>query len=338
MVSCRVMTAPADLPAPDPAWFVRPDGEDGSQGIHGLMHTQRVLIHAAEIAAELEVGPRIREAVVRAALWHDIGRTDDGEDPGHGAKSAHRVIELGLHHGLPARVVELALLAVTHHSLDEELGIRAAEDFDADPGAALLVFRILKDADGLDRVRLADLDVTRLRLPGSGRRVARAEELLRLHAEAEESSVEEDACRGLAAMWNLLDPTPLVEILAPDVVWESQVVLEPLSGREAVAAYLRGKLETLRSRRTTHPVVAELGRCGADPGTLVRVLSASPGRPCVIVFQGDDVRLRRASALALVQVEDGRVRRVDLCAFAPSPSSAVGTGEFPGLAASPFDA
>jgi hypothetical protein len=145
------------------------------------MHTRRVMIHAEEIATALGAEPRVREAAVLAALWHDIGRTDDGGDYYHGAKSAGKVVGLGLHRGLPPPVVELALLAVTHHSGGEEYGVRAAEEFPDDPDAALLVFRILKDADGLDRVRLGDLDVTRLRLPGSDRRVDRAEDLLRLH-------------------------------------------------------------------------------------------------------------------------------------------------------------
>jgi hypothetical protein len=152
------------------------------------MHTRRVMIHATEIAAALRVAPSVREAVILAALWHDIGRTDDGRDYYHGAKSAGKVVGLGLHRGLPPPMVELALFAVTHHSGGEEYGERAAEDFLERSRVALLAFRILKDADGLDRVRLGDLDVTRLRLPGSDRRVGRAEELLLLHPEVEEGT------------------------------------------------------------------------------------------------------------------------------------------------------
>jgi hypothetical protein len=326
-----------DLPSPDPAWFIRPDGENGSEGIHGAMHTRRVIIHAAEIAHALTVESRIREAVIRAALWHDIGRIDDGRDYYHGAKSAGKVVGLGLHNGLASPIVELALFAVTHHSGGEKHGERAAEDFFERSDEALLAFRILKDADGLDRVRLGDLDVTKLRLPGSDRRVGRAEDLLRLYPEVEKSTAEEEACRGLAAMWNLLDPTPFLEILASDVVWESQMVFAPLRGREAVTTYLRGKLETLRSRRMEHRVCAELGRCGSEREGQASVLSAYPGRPCVIVYQGCDVRQRRPSALALVEVEGGLVRRVDLCNIAPSPASAIRTGEFPGLPKSPFE-
>ena len=330
------MTYSDDLPFPDPAWFVRPGGRDGAAGIHGVMHTRRVMIHAAEIAQALRVEPWIRETVIRAALWHDIGRTDDGRDYYHGARSAGKVVGLELHRGLPLLTVELALFAVTHHSGDEQHGERAAENFLENASTALLVFRILKDADGLDRVRLGDMDVTMLRLPGSERRVERAAELLRLHPESEDMGEEEEACLALASMWNLLDPTPLFEILAPDVVWESQMVFAPLRGRDAVTAYLKGKLETLRSMRTEHPVRAEMGLCGDEGGRQVSVLSAYPGRPCVLVYQGDDLGRREPSALALIEVEDGLVRRVDLCNVAPSPASATRTGVFPGLAGEPF--
>ena len=167
----------AGLPDPDPSWFIRPDGYDGSARIHGMSHTRRVMIHVVEIAEALHALPFEREAVLLAALWHDIGRTDDGRDYYHGAKSAGKVVGLGLHRGIPSLVAEVALYAVTHHSGDEQHGVRAADCL-PDPRSALRVFQILKDADGLDRVRLGDLDVSYLRLAPSSGRVRRARELL----------------------------------------------------------------------------------------------------------------------------------------------------------------
>ncbi len=179
MVPRDVTRVLATLPRPDPSWFLRPDGEDGSETIHGVSHTVRVMFHAAEIADALSVATWERDAVVLAALWHDIGRTHDGGDYYHGAKSAGKVVGLGLHGDLGKTHVDHALYAVTHHSGDEGHGERAAGWFD-DEDAALRIFRILKDADALDRVRLRDLDPSRLRLPGSADRVARARTLLRL--------------------------------------------------------------------------------------------------------------------------------------------------------------
>jgi putative nucleotidyltransferase with HDIG domain len=158
-------------------WFLRPDGSDGALGIHGLGHTLRVSTHASEIADALDLAPWEREALSRAALWHDIGRTHDGADYYHGAKSAGKVVGMGLSQGMDPVVLETALFAVTHHCGSERHAERAAE-WTVDPDAALRVFRVLKDADALDRVRLGDLDVSFLRFEVSRSRVDRAWELL----------------------------------------------------------------------------------------------------------------------------------------------------------------
>lgn len=161
----------------DRDWFTRPDGTDASATIHGIGHTVRVLAHAIEIAEAVGAPEWEREAVTLAALWHDIGRTNDGADYYHGAKSAGKVVGLGLQVGLEDRVREAALFAVTHHSGSErhaqQDGARHRE------GESILrVFRILKDADALDRVRLGDLDTSYLRFHASLERVDVAWELL----------------------------------------------------------------------------------------------------------------------------------------------------------------
>jgi predicted HD phosphohydrolase len=184
------------LPEPQASWFVRPDGHDASGTIHGLGHTRRVMIHASELAETLRVVGWEREALVRAALWHDIGRTHDGADYYHGAKSAGRAVALGLHRGLEPEVYQTALYAITHHCGGEQYGLRAAEYLfyyhpagdgqecgeverrQVDPEAAVRVFKMLKDADALDRVRLGDLDPSMLRFPESRERVPRAWDLL----------------------------------------------------------------------------------------------------------------------------------------------------------------
>jgi len=168
-----------DPPSVPAAWFDRPDGSSGAHGIHGIAHTQRVWVHAQEISELLGLTEWQRQALNHAALWHDIGRTHDGGDYYHGAKSAGKVIGLRLHDGIDSAVRDTALYAVTHHCGSEEHGERAAEWL-TDPEAALIVFRVLKDADGLDRVRLGrhDLDVRQLRFEVSKQRVGRAWELL----------------------------------------------------------------------------------------------------------------------------------------------------------------
>lgn len=176
----------------NPAWFVRPNGYDASRTIHGVGHTSRVLVHALDLADALDLATWERDALACAALWHDIGRTNDGVDYYHGAKSAGKAVALGLHVNVSPQVSETALYAITHHCGSEEHGERAAyhvgywslgagdatyEPVEAE--SALRVFRLLKDADALDRVRLGDLDVSHLRYDVSRTRVDRAWELLR---------------------------------------------------------------------------------------------------------------------------------------------------------------
>jgi exopolyphosphatase/pppGpp-phosphohydrolase len=129
------------------------------------------------IAEGENFAPWEREALALAALWHDIGRDQDDVDYYHGAKSAGKVVGLGLHRGVDSQLREIALFVVTHHSGSETHAESAASHV-FDPSAALRVFRILKDADGLDRVRLGDLDPRYLRLEVSRHRVKYAHELL----------------------------------------------------------------------------------------------------------------------------------------------------------------
>ncbi len=169
----------ANIPI-DPVWFVRPDGRDASRTIHGVAHATRVHIHALELAETLDMAPWERSALHYAAMWHDIGRTHDGVDYYHGAKSAGKVVGLGLHTDLDPVILEAVLFAVTHHCGDETHAESAALR-SHDPEATLRIFRVLKDADALDRVRLGrgDLEPSFLRFEESWARIDRAWELLR---------------------------------------------------------------------------------------------------------------------------------------------------------------
>jgi len=174
------------VPHPDPAWFLRSSGEEASGTIHGVAHARRVAVHALDLADALGASRVERDAVLLAALWHDIGREHDGGDYFHGARSAGKVLGLGLHRGVPPRVLELALFACTYHVPEDGWAERAAR-YESDPRAALRVLRILKDADALDRVRLGErsLKTDFLRLPESLGLVELAWALLRATEEKE---------------------------------------------------------------------------------------------------------------------------------------------------------
>lgn len=172
------MNSESEIPAVPASWFLRPDGVDGSRGLHGIGHTLRVWLHADALARDLTLPQWECEAVRLAALWHDIGRTDDSADYFHGAKSAGKVVGLGLHESVEPIVLEHALFAVTWHCGDEQRAAGAAR-WTSDAESAVRILSVLKDADALDRVRLGDLDESWLRFAPSCLRVDRAWELLR---------------------------------------------------------------------------------------------------------------------------------------------------------------
>jgi hypothetical protein len=140
-----------DQYAPHPDWFAH-----DPNGIHGISHVTRVLVWAEHIAAWMTISGRpIDLEVVRcAAIVHDVGRVDDGRDPEHGIRSAAWVASHG------------ALLPVhlTRHQL-EAVHYCCRWHVPADGLCPEMTNELicLKDADGLDRVRIWDLDPRYLR-------------------------------------------------------------------------------------------------------------------------------------------------------------------------------
>jgi hypothetical protein len=129
----------------------------------------------------------------------------------------------------------------------------------------------------------------------------------------------EAATRLYAAARNTLDPEALIERFAADVAYESQDVLEVLTGHDKVAGYLRERWAFLRG----------LGR---DTGRVeMGTVDLPQGRdhPCGILT----VEGQRRSLAVLSLDGDGLIRRLDFLTIVPPPSAARGTGEIPGVAA-----
>jgi HD superfamily phosphodiesterase len=150
------------------AWAARaPDVPDHwfrhHSWLHGAGHTRRVHVHAQRLLEDLRWHPADERLVLRAALWHDIGREGDGVEPEHGRLSALRADELGLTAELVPAEASIVRFAILRHSLPDhgaaELAAElvASEDGGrrlAEPERALRVLWLLKDADALDRIRL----------------------------------------------------------------------------------------------------------------------------------------------------------------------------------------
>ncbi len=121
--------------------------------LHGVDHMARVFVLQELICGLLEQqGESVnREAVRWAAMAHDVGRLDDGLDLQHGERSALWIKQNLNQHMTPELLDMVTYIVHWHVPNDHEAPVIIAE------------LAVLKDADGLDRVRLGDFDASFLR-------------------------------------------------------------------------------------------------------------------------------------------------------------------------------
>lgn len=127
------------------------------------------------------------------------------------------------------------------------------------------------------------------------------------------SLTAEQALRAYAAMMNTLDASRLEPLLADDFHYASQWVFDEIESKNEYLNYIIPKLEAIRKSGTL---------AWAEMGWLDREIQG----PCVVIAQGE---MNNLLAVVLAQVEQGKIKRLDLCG-APSPHSARRTGDYPG--------
>lgn len=142
--------------------------------LHGQAHVARVMVHAFRLIAATgwtEEAPRLWAAV----YLHDLARTHDGVCHRHGGDAMRKLEtlphlrEFFARGGVQCDDYPVIHTAVVHHSLPKEL--------DRDHPHWRLT-SLLKDADGLDRVRLGDLDPRYFRNPQAREMVGFAKALV----------------------------------------------------------------------------------------------------------------------------------------------------------------
>lgn len=132
---------------------------------HDALHTIRVLLLAILIVQEeyIELDDDAMHQLLEAITYHDIGRKNDSEDPKHGEDS---VKIYKLNHTDPT--VEFL---IQYHCIDDKKALKILESNKTieNKENALTLYKIMKDADALDRVRfgLMDLDERYLRFNAS---------------------------------------------------------------------------------------------------------------------------------------------------------------------------
>ncbi|MPM87302.1 hypothetical protein SDC9_134398 [bioreactor metagenome] len=129
--------------------------------IHGEDHIERTMLMAALLAWRETVSQENTQLLLLAASYHDVGRVDDSYDTEHGPRAITKLGELA---GLGGQELLLLQCAVAAHSRpDSMMEATLTGIAPKDMSRALALSRLLKDADGLDRVRIRDLNPNFLR-------------------------------------------------------------------------------------------------------------------------------------------------------------------------------
>jgi len=147
------------------------------KGIHGIEHNFRVLIIVRKICSIENITNDIKELLEFCAIFHDIGRINDGIDDSHGLRSIKKLNEND-YFGLNALNVPLTRFIIENHCIKDNTAIANIDKYDIkNKEEATFLFKVFKDSDNLDRVRIGDFDSSYLRLPNSPKLIKFANEI-----------------------------------------------------------------------------------------------------------------------------------------------------------------
>ncbi len=130
--------------------------------VHGAEHTKRVLLHMLILCHLMNIPKEEIDILCTAVTYHDVGRHCDGIDDDHG-RASREIYEEDVKNPSP-----IIAFLIEYHSLPDEIGYKEIGEnpiLSDNKEMVTRLYKIFKDADGLDRVRLGlkDLDITYLR-------------------------------------------------------------------------------------------------------------------------------------------------------------------------------
>lgn len=147
-------------------------------GIHGLSHTHRVLLLSLILSYMENISGNDRKLLCLAALYHDIGRSNDNFDPQHGRESYKKAVSQHLI-ALKSQEQEIVRFIIENHCINDHQALSLISRYNVkDTERLLILYKLFKDADGLDRIRINDLDISKLRTPSAPKLLLVARELL----------------------------------------------------------------------------------------------------------------------------------------------------------------
>ncbi len=159
-------------------FFILPTLYHSPNGIHGIGHVRRTLLLSLIMAYFDKLSARHTKILAYASVYHDIGRTHDGVDDYHGYASYQKVLEHGLLNNHEANEVYAIKELIERHAISDKKAF-SFETLDEDKRDEVqFLLRYFKDADGLDRVRLGDLNAKYLRTDTAKRMTLVAQQIL----------------------------------------------------------------------------------------------------------------------------------------------------------------
>jgi HD superfamily phosphodiesterase len=146
-------------------------------GIHGISHTKRVMFLLVILCNALKVSEANKNLLLLAGAIHDIGRTRNGVCTEHGEKSYKKAITNYILKDLNEEEDEI-LKYVVSNNCKSDTAIISSTNYGKKE--IYMLYQIFKDADGLDRVRIGDLNRNYLRLGYSNKLADLASQLVAL--------------------------------------------------------------------------------------------------------------------------------------------------------------
>lgn len=141
--------------------------------LHGQAHVTRVMVHAIQLVAAT-AQEHLASQLWASVFLHDLARTHDGVCHHHGADAAQRLRD---EPELQRRLTGAGLTAADYPAIEAAVTAHSAPKEVSRDHAHWPLIALLKDADGLDRVRLGDLDPRYLRHPQAREMIPFAQEL-----------------------------------------------------------------------------------------------------------------------------------------------------------------
>lgn len=147
-------------------------------GVHSTGHFKRVLFHSL-IISEIESLDNIEKNIlIEASRYHDIGRGNDAICYEHGIKSYKIIEKTNVLEKYTEDEKETIRYVMENHCIPDKEFIPIEKYRIKNKYRAKKLLKIFKDSDGLDRVRIRDLDTNYLRTDSARNLVLVAYQLL----------------------------------------------------------------------------------------------------------------------------------------------------------------